>query len=111
MLHLFSGLPLGTIVQEDLNGMPGQKMVYQRVFPGRGNILRNGAATLQLRRHVIPADPKTIDQVEQRGKMSTAVANWQALNQQQKNVYNEKAEDSGLSGYQYYVGLNMKGLT
>lgn len=57
---------------------PPRKMVFQRVRPGLGNLPEFPGLALQLREHVIPADPRTPAQVARRNLMAAAVARWRA---------------------------------
>lgn len=110
-LHTLSLLPTGTITEIDPStGLPIKK-VYQRVHKEFGNIQTPGARGLQRRAHVIPADPRTAAQLTQRSKLATAVVAWQALSDVVKDQWRKKAERTGLTGYQYFVGQDIKGLT
>lgn len=53
-----------------------ERVVYQRVAKGFGNITTKHSFDLQRRRHVVPADPRTQSQVARRGLMAAAVARW-----------------------------------
>lgn len=50
----------------------------------------------------------TPEQQENRSKFSAAVAAWQALTSEQKEVYKEKSSGKNMSGYNYFLGLYMK---
>lgn len=50
-----------------------------------------------------PTNPQTGPQQNWRGIFSDAVAGWQALTDEQKNQYNEKAKYKNLSGYNLYI--------
>lgn len=58
--------------------LPLGKYVFQRVRPGYGNLPDRPALDLQLRRHVIPIDPKTAAQMARRALFAAAVARWRA---------------------------------
>lgn len=66
-----------TFEPEEL-GLPFGKYVFQRVAPGRGNVPGRPRADLQLRRHVIPADPETPAQIARRDLFRAAVERWHA---------------------------------
>jgi len=109
-LDKISKLPTGKVMEVDQRDGLLKKMVYQRVQKGYGNRGDRENVGLQRRVHVIPVDPKTEPQITQRGKMSSAVAAWKLLTEEDKQSYRKKAEGSELTGYKLFVGLHMKGL-
>lgn len=58
--------------------LPFGKYVFQRVRPGFGNLPDRPRLDLQLRRHVVPTDPKTVAQMARRALFAAAVARWRA---------------------------------
>lgn len=58
---------------------PPVKMVFQRVRAGLGNAGKYGSMDVQLRQHVVPADPKTAAQMARRDLMRAAVARYRAM--------------------------------
>jgi len=50
-----------------------------------------------------PTNPQTVPQQANRSKFSNAVAGWQALSENQKEVYNERAKYKQYSGYNLYI--------
>ena len=64
-------------------------------------VKRNGINFL--REHVIPHDPKTPFQMEQRNKFKDANEVWKSLSQEQKNEYNERAKGTKRYGYQLFI--------
>ena len=58
--------------------LPLGKYVFQRVRPGYGNLIDRPRLDLQLRRHVVPTDPKTVAQMARRALFAAAVARWRA---------------------------------
>ena len=76
MIHL---LITGTLTFDPADPLkPLGKYVFQRVRPGFGNLPDRKALDLQLRRHVVPIDPKTSAQMARRALMAAAVARWHA---------------------------------
>lgn len=50
-----------------------------------------------------PTNPQTIPQQANRSVFSSAVAGWQGLTSEQKQVYNTNAKGKNLSGYNLYI--------
>jgi hypothetical protein len=74
-----------------------RKMVFQRVRQGLGNILGRPHADLQLRAHVVPADPKTTAQIARRDLMAAAVTRWHASTASDKSEWKIIAENRSIS--------------
>lgn len=68
---------------------------------------RNGK--LYARRLVKPADPRTPDQVTQRGRFAQAVAAWRALAEPDKQRYRERARRMSRNGYQLFLAEELAG--
>ena len=69
-----------------------------------GNLVicqRNGS--LYARTRVKPADPRTPDQIAQRGRFARAVSAWRALPELEKDRYRGRARHSRRNGYQLFL--------
>lgn len=77
--------------------------VYQNTAPGKGNVPGDPSRRLQLRAHVIPADPHTPAQMARRAKFAAAVAGWHSLNPAQRATYQERGKSRALPGYNLYI--------
>lgn len=108
-LHEISLLPLGTLYEVPITGGPRQRMVYQRVLPPQANAGMVGQYGLQLRRHVIPADPRSPAQVARREQFANAVAAWQQLSPAEKVVWQRAARNKQMSGYNHFLGSWLRG--
>lgn len=53
--------------------------------------------------YYVPTNPQTGAQQANRQKIANAVALWQTLTDEQKEVYNEKAKGKDYSGYNLYL--------
>lgn len=51
-----------------------------------------------------PTNPQTVPQQANRQKLTDAVAGWQGLTNNQKEIYNERARYKPFSGYNLYIG-------
>jgi len=56
-----------------------------------------------LRNYVIPHDPKTPAQMNQRNKFTEANEAWKALSPEEKEIYNERAKNMKMYGYHLFV--------
>ena len=70
-------------------------------------VIRNGQNFL--RTYVIPNDPKTPKQMEQRRKYTRAVEAWKELSDSEKQVYNNRAKNLNMSGYNLFISEFTKG--
>ena len=80
-----------------LGGFLMSGKVGDAVFCRRGN----GA---YVRARVVPTNPRTPAQVEQRRRFEEAVAAWKALDEKEKDRYRKMGEYSGRTGYNLFVG-------
>jgi hypothetical protein len=76
--------------------LPLGRYVFQRVTPGKGNLPERHALDLQLRRHVIPLDPKTAPQLGRRALMAAAVARWHATAPEDRQQWASAAKDRNI---------------
>jgi len=57
----------------------------------------------------VPYNPRTEPQQANRMKFASAVAAWQALTPEQKELYNKKAANLNMSGYNLFISEFMYG--
>ena len=77
--------------------------VYQGVEPGLGNVTNDPRARLQLRRRVIPTDPKTPPQLLNRQRWSEAMTAYNALPPLEKTALETTARPLKISGSNLWV--------
>lgn len=70
--------------------------IYHKIITNRGN---------EIHRHdyYFPKNPRSEAQQAQRAKYADGVAAWQALTQEQKDVYNERAKRKDFFGYHLFL--------
>jgi len=83
--------------------------VFQRVRRGLGNITADKNRGMQLRRHVVPRDPKTPAQLARRSKFAQAIIAWRSASPQQKTDAAAAGARVGLPGYQWFLGAYIRG--
>lgn len=98
----------GTLTIDDPQA-PGQtrKVVYQGTTAYSANIPGTDARPRMIRAHVIPYDPRTAAQLEQRARIRAAVEAWQALTMQEQTTWRTKAKGKQLTGYQLFCKNHM----
>lgn len=97
-------LVLGTLTECTTEQPPScERITYQRVAPGLGNLPGDGSYNYQRRRAVKPADPKTPAQLSRRALFGAAVAAWKALTDEQREVWSLAATNTGISGYNLFL--------
>jgi hypothetical protein len=84
------------------------KYVYQRVAKGVGNVVGYPHRALQLRRHVIPYDPKTSKQIRQRTHFKNAVTAWHAASESERSTAHAVAEQKNTTLFTAYISKWMK---
>jgi len=109
-LDEFCYLPRGKITQTKTGDSGPLLWVYQRTHPDHGNVRQVGSYGLQLRRHVIPYDPKTPAQIARRATFRDAVQSWQALDHATKEQWKRAARSSQRSGYNHFISYTMRGI-
>lgn len=87
---------------------PPVKMVFQRVRAGLGNAGKFGSMDVQLRQHVIPADPKTAAQIARRDLMRAAVARYRAMTGIDLDPFKKTAEKRRISVFNAVVSDTLK---
>lgn len=93
-------LVTGTIViRPEPQSQEFERFVLQRVEKGSGNIPTNRKHDLQLRRHVIPADPKTPPQLAGRARIRAATEAWHDLSPEEKQGWRDKARNMVMTGF------------
>ena len=99
----------GTLTEYAADPTPGfEKVVYQRVGEGLGNLPGNGSYNHQRRRHVIPSNPRTEPQQARRERFALAVSTWQSLSPAQKDDWRKRGRSRSLPGYQTFLGFFMR---
>ena len=62
-----------------------------------------------LRTYVIPNDPKTAKQINQRKKYARAVELWQQMSKVEKALYNQRAKNLNMSRYNLFISEFTRG--
>jgi len=70
--------------------------------------IRNGKQCVS--KYVIPNDPKTKKQMEQRKKYARAVEIWKQMSDDKKQVYNRRAANLNMSGYNIFISEFTRGI-
>lgn len=97
----------GTLTEQDQTGLtPPEKVVYQRVAKGHGNITMPNTFDLQRRRHVVPADPKTSAQLARRAAFAAAVASWHTATQEQREAVRPLADRRRISLFNAWISAH-----
>jgi len=60
------------------------------------------------REHVIPHNPRTENQQQNRNLFKEAVESWQNLSMENKELWNNKAKKVNRKGYNYYISSYME---
>ncbi|PKL16225.1 MAG: hypothetical protein CVV49_17340 [Spirochaetae bacterium HGW-Spirochaetae-5] len=77
-----------------------------------GNIIfYNVNGSQYARSYTIPANPRTEEQQNNRMRFADAVKLWQQLSDEEKSVFNTRAEGTPLSGYNLFISVTLKGIT
>lgn len=82
---------------------PPVRMVLQRTGAGFGNVEGFPHQALQLRAHVIPADPRTAEQIANRARFASAQSAWYALDPSAREEWTRQANPHHLTGRQYFT--------
>ena len=82
------------------NSIYGDCILLSGIYQRRKKL--NGLTIARLD-YYFPKNPRYIPQQANRQKMSNAVASWQSLTTEQKQVYNERAIKLPMSGYNLYL--------
>jgi len=83
---------------------PCDTYVFQRVRAGLGNVRAVQNRTLQMRRHFIPANPRTPKQQARRFIFERAVNQWQNLPFEERIKWKEMGARRSMPGYNEYIG-------
>ena len=98
----------GTITECTGGPVPScEKVVYQSVAPGCGNLRGNGTYNKQRRRWVKPTDPHTPAQMTRRAAFAAAVFSWQIAPQATRDAWNLAARGSGMSGFNRWISRHL----
>ena len=87
---------------------PPVKMVFQRVRAGLGNAGKYGSMDVQLRQHVVPADPKTTAQMARRDLMRAAVARWHSMTTKDKDAFQKTAENRAITVFNAVISDTLR---
>lgn len=99
----------GTITETITDPTPTvEKVVYQKVRPGLGNISNGGKYDRQRRKWVKPTDAKSAAQLARRAKFAAAVAAWHALTQTERDQYKSQAKNKSISAFNAYISVFMR---
>lgn len=79
------------------------RFVLQRVEKGSGNIPTNREHDMQLRRHVIPYDPKTPTQLAGRARIRAATLAWHEMTEAEKQQWRDKAKKLIMTGFNLHI--------
>lgn len=90
---------------------PPVRMVLQRTAPGLGNVEGARERRLQLRAHVIPADPRTPAQLAQRAAFAAAQTAFYALSPGDRDALRAPAALANLTARQYFTREFLKTYT
>jgi hypothetical protein len=85
-----------------------EKVVYQAVRAGLGNISNGGRYDRQRRRWVYPADPKTPAQLARRNKFAQGVATWQMMSDEQRKAWKAQAKNHNYSTFNAFLSAYMR---
>lgn len=97
----------GTLyLQDPPDGLPPGRYTFQKTAAGHGNIEGFAHADMQLRRHVVPADPKTSAQLARRTAFAAAVASWHAATQEQREAVRPLAERRQISLFNAWISTH-----
>jgi len=80
-------------------GLPDPKGIYgiYRVRHRWGKVIQEKLP------FYIPTNPRSIPQQANRGKLTNAVTAWQALTEEQQEVYNKRIKEKQMSGYNLFI--------
>lgn len=90
---------------------PCGRYVYQLTHPGGGNVPGDPTGRLQLRRWVIPADPRTPPQLARRVAFAAAVAAWQSMPQEAKDSWRTPGKARNLPAYHAFLSAYLAAAT
>lgn len=82
---------------------PCGRYVYQLTAYGKGNVPDDPTGRLQLRRWVMPADPRTPAQVAHRAAFAAAVAAWQSMPQEARDSWRIPGKARNLPAYNAFL--------
>lgn len=85
-----------------------EKVVYQKVRAGLGNISNGGRFDRQRRRYVIPADPHTPAQLARRAKFANAIATWKTMSDEQRKAWKPQAKSRNISSFNAFISAYLR---
>lgn len=80
-----------------------RRVVFQATGARGSNLTSPLGKPRQVRRHVIPKDPRTPAQIAQRNQLKQAMLAWQALTEPEKQTWRNKAKGQPLTGCMLFV--------
>jgi hypothetical protein len=90
----------------DLSTFPNEMITEVRGrMGGLVYYMRNGR--IRVRKHVIPANPRTRSQQGGRTRFATAVRRWRALDDCAREPWNRRARQMNMSGYNLFISREM----
>lgn len=107
-LHQLCELPTGTVSEKRAVNPAVEKWVYQRTGHGFGNLGRRGPRDLQVRRYVIPKDPRTARQQARRAWFQRGVNMWQNMAYAEKAEWDAIGIPRSLPGYNAFISAWQK---
>lgn len=101
----------GTIrAYRDESSLLTQKLVIQGTAPELTHTRDPSGKPVQIRRHIVPHDPKTSTQLAQRDKMRQAVAAWHAADSAARASAKTTARTKNITLYMAFVSDYMHNL-
>lgn len=79
------------------------EIVYQRVRKGLGNVETHGRHDLQIRRQGTRIDNPSQGQLKSRMRIAAATAAYQALSEQEREIWKKQTTRKHCTGYNAYV--------
>lgn len=104
-LYLESAVRItGTV---EIEAIPGSgetgRYVLQRTAKGAGNLPQNTRHDMQLRRRVIPHDPRTPAQLANRVRIAAATSAWRQMSDEQRGEFRERAKKLYMTGFNLHI--------
>lgn len=107
-LHQLCELPTGTISATRAVDPAVQKWVYQRTGHGFGNLGNRGSHDLQVRRHVIPRDPRTARQLARRAWFQRGIEMWQETTPEERASWKKAGLPRSIPAYNAFISAWQK---
>lgn len=109
LAQLFSLAARGTLTfQPSDPPRPTGRYVIQRVAPGLGNVAADPERSLQIRAHVIPADPQTPRQLAARARFAAGVIAWHELPPTDRAYWYDQGPRHGLPAFNAFLSYYLR---